>query len=952
MSPHIPHNASASRSTLQRPKSLFRPFQSSPSSDLDWLATLIFNAKAIAAGAEFLPCSYVQGIFNAAIFLLETVEKVEKNRVKIKELCEDIVDIITVIRDRISFHRDTAALQFKVQCEEFESFLQDVAEAICHRQKSPRGFSARVKEVMKSGSISDEIGRLRDRIREMRLNFMLMTAMDTNFGVQKVLTVLSSNMLVPQISPPINNCPPATRIFHGRQSILAKMHEYFTQNVGGAGKTQIALKFIEESAAWFTDTFLIDASTSETIDTGLKTIATMKNVGDSSKEALQWLKSKQDGWLLLFDNADDPKINLNDYLPQCTHGNILITSRNPGLSVYAGVHCAVSEMEEQDAVELLIRSSIQNNTDGNRETAAQIVKNLCYLPLPIIQAGAFISKSGNLDSYLALYAHNRARLLSQRPAQSHDNYAWTVYTTWQISFDQLSEQAKTFLKLCSFLHYQGISEDIFKNATNYKFGPCSPSKQELEMALTVLSHFLGSSGLWDHFCFTEVTSEIRAYSLINFDSGKNMFSIHPLVHDWTRTTLTHEAYHQCMISIAGMSLTGLSEQIIEVTSVWMVPHLDFLLKGNTNMIPDFQLEYGKVYLFAGKAEKAAELQVRALDKRRNQLGEDHPDTLEAVHWLSWAYEHLGKWKEAAELEVMLLEKKRNTLGEDHPDTLEAMNWLAWAYKDMGQLKKAEELAFSVLQKRKEILGENHHDTLDTMCDLAVIYNKRGKLKEAAELGVRALEHRHTILGENSLKTLTAMGNLAAIYRNLGRLKEAQELGLKVFEKRRSILGENHPDTLRAMGNLAFGYKSLGKLQEAEQLDLIVLEKRRNILGDNHAHTMIAMGNLAATYNKLGRLEEAQELEVVVLQKRENILGDNHPSTLRTMSNLASTFNKLEKWQEAEDLLVKALKKQTEVLSANHPHIIETMQNLAITYTKLGKSKEAEDLNEVLRRIKA
>ncbi|KAJ7446611.1 hypothetical protein FB451DRAFT_976970, partial [Mycena latifolia] len=128
---------------------------------------------------------------------------------------------------------------------------------------------------------------------------------------------------------------------------------YLLHGLGGAGKTQIALKFIEESASQFTDIFFVDCSTIETVGTGLKSIATTKSVGDSLKDALQWLKSKPDEWLLFFDNADDPRINLNDYLPQCSHGNIIITSRNPGLCVYAGVHNSVGDMEETDAVDLL-----------------------------------------------------------------------------------------------------------------------------------------------------------------------------------------------------------------------------------------------------------------------------------------------------------------------------------------------------------------------------------------------------------------------------------------------------------------------------------------------------------------------------------------------------------------------------------------------------------------------
>ncbi|KAJ7101145.1 hypothetical protein C8R44DRAFT_576990, partial [Mycena epipterygia] len=255
-------------------------------------------------------------------------------------------------------------------------------------------------------------------------------------------------------------------------------------------------------------------------------------------DALQWLRSKQDEWLLFFDNADDPKINLNNYFPQCDHGNILITSRNPGLCVYAGSHSPVSDMEEIEAVDLLLRSAVQDTTDDNKTIAGQIVKALHYLPLAIIQAGAFISKSGDLDSYLALYEQNQARLLSQKPAQSHDNYAWTVYTTWQISFEQLSQPAATFLQLCSLLHHQGISEQIFKNAATYKFGPSSPSKEELQMPLEFLSQFLGLDGVWDSFCFMDMTNEVRAYSLINFHPKQKMFSMHPLVHDWTRSTLS------------------------------------------------------------------------------------------------------------------------------------------------------------------------------------------------------------------------------------------------------------------------------------------------------------------------------------------------------------------------------------------------------------------------------
>jgi hypothetical protein len=77
---------------------------------------------------------------------------------------------------------------------------------------------------------------------------------------------------------------------------------------------------------------------------------------------------------VFYDNTDDPKLNLNSFLPQCSHGNIIITTRNPGLCVYAGAQSAVSDIEKDDAMALLLKSAAQNISPANERMAAQIVK--------------------------------------------------------------------------------------------------------------------------------------------------------------------------------------------------------------------------------------------------------------------------------------------------------------------------------------------------------------------------------------------------------------------------------------------------------------------------------------------------------------------------------------------------------------------------------------------------
>ncbi|KAF8195187.1 P-loop containing nucleoside triphosphate hydrolase protein [Mycena galopus ATCC 62051] len=637
-----------------------------------------------------------------------------------------------------------------------------------------------------------------------------------------------------------NHCAPPSRIFQGRRDILDKMHHFFKSNngiqniyvlhgLGGAGKTQIALKFIQESSSFFSNIFFIDTSTVATIDTGLMNIAVMKDSGNSQQDGLLWLTSKVEEWLLFFDNADDPNMDLNDFLPQCNHGNIIITSRNPGLCIYAGAHSLVSDMEEKDAAALLLKSAAQEVTIHREQIAMEIVKALYCLPLAIVQAGAFISKSRDLGSYLTLYTKNQAQLLREKPAQSHDRYAWTVYTTWQMSFDQLKAPAAMFLQYCAFLHHNGISEEIFKYASKYTFKSDGPSKEELREPLEFLSHFLGPTGEWDSLRFSDITNEVQAYSLISLDAEKKLFSIHPLVHAWSQTTVCNPGkYRSTMGSILGMALSKRPLQDAELGILAICPHVELAVEMDAEVALLFRQWYGLIFWEAGKYNQFEKLLEEVLEKQKQLLGDNHPDTLRTMGNLANTYSALGEHRKAKELRVTVLEKQKQLLGDNHPDTLLTIGNLANSYLNLGEHQQAEELNVTVLEKRKQVLGDNHPDTLRTMV------------------------------------------NLANLYSNLGEHQQAEELNVTVLEKLKQVLGDNHPDTLRTMGNLANTYSDLGEHQKAKELKVTVLEKLKQVLGDNHPDTLRTMGNLANTYSYLGEHQKAKELNVTVQQKWKQI----------------------------------------------------------------------------------
>ncbi|KAJ7705176.1 hypothetical protein B0H16DRAFT_703878 [Mycena metata] len=725
-------------------------------------------------------------------------------------------------------------------------------------------------------------------------------------------------------------------------------HIYVLYGLGGAGKTQIALKFIEESS--FSDVFLVDTSKVETIETGLKSIAVSKNVGDSAQDAMMWLQSNHTKWLVFFDNADDPKINLNNFLPKCNYGNIIITSRNPELRSY-GAHTLVSDMEETDATTLLLRRANTESTEENLKLATEIVKELYYLPLAIVQAGAFISKSEDLEGYLALYHSNRARLLSEKAAQSHDDYAQTVFTTWQISFNQLSHLAATLLQLCSFLHFTGISEDMFSAALKYEPLSWSPPREELHRPLEFLLHFVEPTGEWNSLKFLDVTNEIKAYSLISFDAKTKLFSIHPLVHAWSRSTLPdQEPLQSCMSSILGMCITKIPQNEMELTSVRLMPHIILLKDVNPGGTADFKREFWQIYYDAGKFKDAQDIAEQVLEKSQLLLGENHPHTLLAMGNLASTYSKLGESQKAKELEVLVLEKHTKLRGEDHPRTLSMMANLAQTYSDLGEFQKAKELEVLVLEKCTKLLGEDHPRTLLVMGNLASTYSDLGEFQKARELKVLVLAKRTKLLGEDHSGTLLAMGNLASTYSDLGEFQRAKELEVLVLEKRTKLLGEEHPGTLLAMGNLASTYSDLREFQKAKQLEILVLEKCTKLLGVDHPRTLLAMGNLASTYSDLGEFQKARELRVLVLEKQTKILGEDHPGTLLTMGNLARTYSALGDFQKAKELEVLVFEKHTKLLGVDHPDTLRAMANLAVTYYTLGDFNKSLGLEvEVLQK---
>ena len=232
---------------------------------------------------------------------------------------------------------------------------------------------------------------------------------------------------------------------------------------------------------------------------------------------------------------------------------------------------------------------------------------------------------------------------------------------------------------------------------------------DLQENVTQLLNRIGKQdSQWNSLVFLRVIQQLTSYSLIDFDQQNNFYIIHPLVQHWSHTTINTNKYYlqKCILTIIGLSIS------------WEFKTEDYkyrqsLLQHITNCMISLRPE---------------------------------DINLSIASKVAFVYYEQGQWRSAEALEVVLMEKTKQLLGEEHPDTLTSMAYLAHTYWDQGCLEEAEALELLVMKKRKQVLGPEHPDTLESMENLTCTYRDQGHLEEAEALETLVTEIRKTMNG--------------------------------------------------------------------------------------------------------------------------------------------------------------------------------------------------------------
>ncbi|KAL0934874.1 kinesin light chain [Colletotrichum truncatum] len=635
--------------------------------------------------------------------------------------------------------------------------------------------------------------------------------------------------------------------FVGRSAILDQLKQLFGHNqhgdlttrarsrvalygLGGIGKTQIALAYVFwlQHAHPDISVFWVHASNAERFFQAYSAIAyecSIPGYDNPESDILAlvktWLERRDQGrWLMIVDNADDtqqffPSSAKDDttkehrldeaygglarYISECSHGSILITTRNKqvGSMLIQGKQLLeVGKMSDNEAKQLI--HTILDDTVPADDTYT-LSNRLEHLPLALAQAVAFIQMNSiSVKEYIQLLDQSNDILVAQlsEPFQAAGRDSATphaVTATWIVSFNQIQQQdslASDVLSIASLLDRQGIPKAII---TRY----CEKmSNQEVDANAARVMKALGT---------------LKAFSFIS-EADNDTVDMHRLVQLVMRKWLTTQG-----------RFTEFAQHALETVS-------DVYPYGKHE-----RRQLCRDYL----PHANAVLQIEAADLQGGQAAR-----ASLLHRMTAYFLYLGQWKNAEERAAACVKLRQDYLGEEDYNTLTSISSLAMSYMYQSRYKEAEELELRVVETRLKVLGNKHPHTLGSMAGLVVIYMEQGQWSEAEELGLQVVKTRKTVLGEKDPCTLASSNSLALIHRHQGRLEEAEELLMWVMETCSEILGKEHPSTLTSMANLACTWRDQQRWDDAIRLMENCTRTMQKQLGSDHPETRAFFSTLS------------------------------------------------------------------------------------------------------------
>jgi len=575
--------------------------------------------------------------------------------------------------------------------------------------------------------------------------------------------------------------------FVAREDELSKIHKTLKGNgsrravvlhgLGGIGKTQLSIAYEKRHKDNYSAIFWLNIKDEGSLKQSFAKLAkqisreypsailvsnleTNQNLDEVVESVKAWLSLPSNTrWLMIYDNYDTPKlsgrtdptaVDIKKFLPESYQGSIIITTRSSEVRI--GHLIQIRKLSDiRDSLEILSTVSRRQGLKTDPD-AVKLAEELDGLPLALATAGAYLDQTARsfLD-YLRLYKESWARLKETSPELSSYEDR-TLYSTWQISFDNIKQRNSLSMNLLRLWAYFD-NQDLWFELLQHGESDSPEWLRELtkdELSFDGAVRVLSNHGLVEVATSSQESTESKGYS------------IHGCVHSWT----IHALNQKWDYDLARLAVKFVAAHV----------------PGDKDIQP-LLLQRRLLQ----HAARCSHMFSKSL-VRDDELADD-------CHNLGYLYANQGKLVEAEQMCQRALQGKEKAWGRDHTSTLDTVNNLAVLHKNQGKLVEAEQMCQWALQGKEKAWGPDHTSTLDTVNNLANLYANQGKLVEAEQMYQRALQGYEKAISPDLISTyvpaLTITFNLGLLFEREDDITTARTMFSEALRGYKQVFGPDH-----------------------------------------------------------------------------------------------------------------------------------------------------------------
>lgn len=315
--------------------------------------------------------------------------------------------------------------------------------------------------------------------------------------------------------------------------------------LGGAGKSQLTLSYVETYRDDYTAVFWIDAGTKVRLEADYKQIRNLLYISKRTDidirtcvaEVKQWCHHKQGRWLFVLDSADDiddphssAYIDLRRVVIDTPSADVIITTRSQSAKDMTNLEAVqVAELIPAEARELFLRrSKLSSSLEDICEEVNEVIEELGFFALAINLAAAHVSEAPRLRKHprrhLDEYRLRQKTLLDRRPRSHVDHYGASVLTTWETSYAAMAGYCPEACRLLAFLAFLS-PDDLFIELLQ--------TEDEGTIAGYARWLLVEESSASAQEVLDRSLEVLRSYSLILWRDEQSSYSMHKLVHTWS-----------------------------------------------------------------------------------------------------------------------------------------------------------------------------------------------------------------------------------------------------------------------------------------------------------------------------------------------------------------------------------------------------------------------------------